>query len=161
MQHLFTPWRLPYVTGQHDDKQFCELCRVAKVPQSEDETNYIVHRGNLHYIVLNIYPYTTGHVMVVPYAHKARLSELTQEELHELTDLAAGVELLLQNTFKPHGINIGLNLGSCAGAGIADHLHMHIVPRWSGDTGFMTVTGDTRVVPEELRSTWQRLHGKL
>ena len=111
--------------------------------------------------MLNIYPYTTGHVMIVPYDHVARLEALTSRALAEIGQLAQRVERVLTEIYRPHGINLGMNLGRCSGAGIAEHLHLHVLPRWCGDTGFITITGGTRVMPEDLGETWRKLHGRF
>lgn len=124
---------------------------------SDDERNLIVHRANHNFIVLNRFPYTNGHVMVVPYQHVATLADLTEDGLLEMMRLVRDCEQHLRSIYRPDGLNIGMNLGRSAGAGIADHLHMHILPRWAGDTNFMTVTGETRVLPEDLPATWAKL----
>jgi len=121
----------------------------------------VVHRGRHCYLVLNIYPYNPGHLMVVPYGHASRLSQLAPPELAEFTTLTARVESVIEATYHPQGINLGMNLGASAGAGIAEHLHMHVVPRWASDTNFMTVTAETRVLPEDLPATWSKLRGRF
>lgn len=121
----------------------------------------MLHRGETCYLVLNIYPYNPGHLMVVPYGHVARLSQLSQSERMEFIALTARAESVLESTYAPQGINLGINLGTAAGAGIAEHLHLHIVPRWASDTNFMTVTGETRVLPEDLPATWIKLQGRF
>jgi len=160
MQHLFSPWRFQYVT-QAKETQGCVLCRLGAADAECDEAGLIVHRADHHFLVLNLYPYTSGHMMIVPYDHVARLGDLSVASRGEMTDLAARLERVLGEVYRPDGVNIGMNLGECAGAGIVDHLHMHVVPRWCGDTSFMTVTGETRVLPEDLHETWRKLHGKL
>jgi ATP adenylyltransferase len=160
MDHLFTPWRYAYVTARKPDA-VCVLCRIGTEAPSDDEGAFVLHRALHHFLVLNIYPYNTGHLMIVPYAHAARLSDLHPEALGEMFDLAARAEKALEDAYRPEGINLGMNLGACAGAGIADHLHLHLVPRWSADTNFMTVSGETRVLPEDLATTWRKLRGRL
>jgi ATP adenylyltransferase len=160
MQHLFSPWRFQYVT-QSKQQEGCVLCRLGAADPEQDEAGLIVHRGEHHFLVLNLYPYTSGHLMIVPYEHLARLSELSDAARNEMITLAAALERLLGEVYRPEGINLGMNLGECAGAGIIEHLHLHAVPRWCGDTSFMTVTGRTRVMPEDLHDTWRKLHGKL
>ncbi len=160
MEHLFSPWRFKYVTEAQEDKG-CELCRIAAVDPSQDESVFIIHRAKHHFLVLNIYPYTSGHLMIVPYEHRAHLADLSPQALVEFSELAAKVEELLNEVYRPEGINMGMNLGLCAGAGIIEHLHMHAVPRWSGDTSFMTVVGATRVIPEDLQETWRKLSDRL
>jgi ATP adenylyltransferase len=150
---LWTPWRLKFILGEKPDK--CVLC--AKPQESSDRENYILHRGQLCYIMLNLYPYTNGHLMIVPYRHEADITRLEGETLQEMMRFAqAGVAAVTQ-AMKPTGFNMGMNLGRFAGAGIDDHLHMHLVPRWSGDANFMTVLGETRLIPEDLDSTYDRL----
>ena len=156
MDHLFTPWRYTYVSSDRPASG-CVFCRLATQAAAEDEAGFVVHRAAECFVVLNIYPYNTGHVMVVPYLHSARLSELPARSRDELFELAARTERILYAEYHPDGMNLGMNLGRSAGAGIADHLHLHVVPRWAADTNFMTVSGDTRVLPEDLPRTWRRL----
>jgi ATP adenylyltransferase len=151
VQRLWTPWRLAYVTGGTAGDG-CVFCRAA----SEDDP-LVVHRAPLAYVILNLFPYNNGHVMVVPRRHIASLAEATAEELGEVITLVRDTELVLTAAYAPHGINVGLNLGRAAGAGVADHLHVHLVPRWNGDTNFMTVVADMRVLPETLEQTAARL----
>ena len=160
MDHLFSPWRYAYVTSPKTDGG-CVLCRIGSADPSGDEGGFVVARGLHHFVVLNIYPYNTGHLMIVPYRHVPRLAELGEEVLKEMALIAARAEAALSEVYRPEGINLGMNLGQCAGAGIADHLHLHVVPRWAADTNFITVTGETRVLPEDLHRTWQRLRGKI
>jgi len=160
MDHLFSPWRFDYVTRQDEDEG-CTLCRIAAGPPERDESSFILHRAAHNFVVLNIYPYTSGHLMVVPFAHLARLGDLPAEARVELLDLAARAEAVLSEIYHPDGINLGLNLGRCAGAGIVEHLHLHVVPRWCGDTSFMTVTAGARVMPEELAESWRKLRGRF
>lgn len=160
MDHLFTPWRYRYVTGakSRDD---CEFCAIMRCGQEQDEENCVVHRGAHNFLVLNIFPYNPAHLLVVPYVHVAWLTELDADAMHEMIDLTARTEGILQEAYKPGGFNIGVNQGKCGGAGIHQHLHLHLVPRWEGDTNFMTVTGATRVLPEELNTTWRKLRERL
>ena len=137
----------------------CVFC-AAQDP-SEDQSSLIVFRGTTCYVILNLYPYNNGHLMVVPNRHIPSLAAATSEELHELIDLTRRSELALGEAFKPDGMNMGINLGKPAGAGILDHVHMHVVPRWNGDTNFMTVVGETRVLPEELPVTAGKLRAIL
>ena len=161
MDHLFSPWRFSYVSNPKEEAERCVFCRLGSSNPDDDTTNYILHRGNHHYLVLNIYPYNPGHLMVVPYEHHARLGDMEPDALAELLALTCRVERLLDDTYAPEGINVGLNIGRCAGAGIVDHLHLHAVPRWTGDTSFMTVTGGTRVLPEDLAESWLKLRRGL
>ena len=155
---LFTPWRLAYLTGGADalPKDGCLFCVL---PAASDEDALIAYRGATAYVVLNRFPYTNGHVMITPYAHRASLGAMTPEERAELVELAAVCEDVLREAYRPHGFNLGVNLGKSAGAGVADHVHLHVVPRWDGDTNFLTVLGGTRTVPEELPVTRVRLAG--
>lgn len=154
MEHLWSPWRFAYVTGTAgtDRNDGCIFCEA-----SEDRERLIVGRGRLAYIILNKFPYNNGHVMVAPYRHVPTLAATTEEEQAELMRLTRRAEIALSEAYAPHGLNIGVNLGRPAGAGIVDHLHIHLVPRWNGDTSFMSVVGHTRVLPEDLGSTAERL----
>jgi ATP adenylyltransferase len=160
MEQFYTPWRYEYVTRRKDGSG-CVLCDVATTAADDDASVFVIHRGESFFVVLNIYPYNTGHLMVVPYAHHARLAELPVETLGEMMELARRAEALLSEVYRPDGINMGLNLGRCSGAGIGEHLHLHVLPRWCGDTGFITITGGARVMPEDLHETWRKLHGRL
>jgi ATP adenylyltransferase len=133
----------------------CVFCDAQN--PSEEQSALIVFRGKTCYVILNLYPYNNGHLMVVPNRHIASLAAATTEELCELIELTRRAELALGEAFNPHGMNMGINLGKPAGAGVLDHVHMHVVPRWNGDTNFMTVVGDTRVLPEELPATVGKL----
>ena len=160
MDYLFTPWRYAYVSAARSGDG-CVFCRIVTDVPARDEQSRVVHRGTLCFVVLNIYPYNSGHLMVVPNVHVPRIAALPTDARRELFDLAARAEAVLEEVYRPDGINLGMNLGSCAGAGIADHLHLHVVPRWSADTNFMTISGETRVLPEDLATTWQRLRGRF
>jgi ATP adenylyltransferase len=181
MDHLWTPWRYAYVTAADDSQRggvakkleawpgdmgcvFCNL--VASVDyaiangMSVDEAEGaagLIFRGRTCFVCLNAFPYTSGHVMGMPYAHLDRLAALPVETAHELMDLAQRTERVLEGAYKPHGFNFGLNVGKAGGAGVAGHLHLHAMPRWTGDTNFMTTVGETRVLPEDLETTWKRL----
>lgn len=135
--------------------QGCIFCD--KPAAANDEENLIVHRGRLCYVLLNLFPYTNGHLMVAPYAHVAELDELAAEAAAEMMTLGQASVRHLKSVYKPHGLNLGMNLGECAGAGVAGHLHLHVLPRWVGDANFMTVVGETRVMPEELSESYRRL----
>ncbi|MGH9410353.1 MAG: HIT family protein [Vicinamibacterales bacterium] len=153
MDHLWSPWRLAYITGAHRD----EACVFCTALTSEDAQSLIVFRGSTCYVILNLFPYNNGHLMVVSKRHLSTLASATPEELAELIELTRRAEIALTEAYAPHGLNIGINLGKSAGAGILDHVHVHVVPRWTGDTNFMTVVGDTRVLPEQLPVTAERL----
>ena len=153
MDRLWSPWRLAYVTGSKPDAG-CVFCKAPGLP---DPDSLILFSGTTCYVVLNLYPYNNGHLMVVPFRHVASLAALTADELHELALLTQRSELALTEAYQPHGLNMGINLGKPAGAGVLDHVHMHVVPRWNGDTNFMTVVGDARVLPEALTASRDRL----
>lgn len=153
--NLWTPWRMEYI--MNINKKGCVFCE--KLKQS-DKRAFVVKRYKKCFSMLNIYPYNNGHLMVAPNRHVSRLDLLTDDELLELIKLVTESQKLLQNKFKPHGFNIGLNVGKIAGAGIAGHLHFHIVPRWIGDTNFMPVLGATKVIPQLLKQTYKLLRGK-
>jgi ATP adenylyltransferase len=181
MDHLWTPWRYAYVTSADSAVRagvpkkldawpgdtgcvFCNL--IASIdhaiangmPADEAEREGgLILRGKHCFICLNAYPYTSGHVMVVPYAHLDRLAALPQDAAHELIELAQRTETALQKVYNPHGFNFGLNVGKAGGAGVAGHLHMHALPRWAGDTNFMTTVAESRILPEELEMTWKRM----
>jgi ATP adenylyltransferase len=181
MDQLWSPWRFAYVTTADGAPRpgvptqlnawpgdlgcvFCNL--IASVDfaiehgmsvDEAEEAGGLVKRGKHCFICLNAYPYTSGHVMVMPYAHLDRIAKLESDAAHELMDLAQDTERALEQLYRPHGFNFGLNLGQAAGAGVAGHLHMHAMPRWIGDTNFMTTVAETRVLPEDLGTTWRRL----
>ena len=155
MERLWSPWRLAYVTGAVGGaSDHCIFCDAG--PESSRDELVLV-RTPLAYVVLNLYPYNNGHLMVVPKRHVASLASSTPEELGDLMRLTRHAEIALAEAYTPQGINIGINLGRPAGAGIVDHLHVHLVPRWTGDTSFISVVGNTRVLPEELPQTAARL----
>lgn len=154
VERLYTPWRLAYVTSQ-DQATGCALCR-ARDGQDGSE-RLLVHSGETCFVVMNLYPYSGGHAMVTPKRHLGSLAQATPEELAELMTLARRLEQAFDEVYRPDGINLGMNLGRAAGAGIADHIHLHVVPRWSGDTNFMTVVGGTRVIPEQPEQACLRL----
>ncbi len=156
IERLWTPWRLQYVTAAAADRPTgCVLCAL---PRADDEREVLVlARGAHTYVVLNAYPYNPGHLMVVPQRHVGEYTELTEGELAETTAFVGTAITALRAVSSPHGFNVGMNLGRVAGAGIADHVHTHVVPRWGGDTNFMPVVGETKVMPELLAQTWEKL----
>jgi len=154
MDYLWTPWRYQYVTTSGEPGE-CVFCVAGR--STDDHAHFVVHRGSHNFVILNRFPYTSGHVMVVPYAHVANLDDLPAETSAEMMSLSRECVKRLREIYHPEGLNLGMNLGKCAGAGIAGHLHMHVLPRWTGDTNFMTVTAETRVLPEILEATWERL----
>ncbi|MEM4658688.1 MAG: HIT domain-containing protein [Candidatus Methanosuratincola sp.] len=157
MKTLWAPWRIEYIRGEGKTPG-CIFCDKPK--ETNDRANLILYRGKTCYMMMNRYPYSNGHIMVLPLRHTKMLEDLTSEEKLELMDqIVLGTEAL--KVFSPDGFNIGMNLGRAAGAGIEDHLHFHVVPRWSGDTNFMPVIGDVRVIPEYLEETYTRLAGSL
>jgi len=157
MDYLWTPWRYAYVT----DAERTTTCIFCDAPKQTDEKAHIVHRGPHCYIILNTYPYTNGHVMIVPYAHLDELSKLPSAAAEEMIALTQRLESVLRALYHPDGINLGMNIGKAAGAGVAGHIHMHILPRWVADANFASVIGETRVLPEALETTWQRLRSAL
>jgi ATP adenylyltransferase len=157
MKHIWAPWRIEYVRSA---KQVgCIFCDKPK--EKKDAANYILYRGKLNFVMLNAYPYNPGHLMVVPYRHAAGLELLKDAERDEHYKLVSRCVEVLKEALKPAGFNIGSNLGKVAGAGIDDHFHSHIVPRWNGDTNFFTVVGDVRAVPQALADSYQQLAGKF
>jgi ATP adenylyltransferase len=158
MRHLWTPWRSKYIQQQRE-KKMCVFCAAAS--GTEDQTTLVVHRGSHCFVILNRYPYTAGHVMVAPYAHVPRLSQATEEATDEMMRLVRRLEQMLERVYRPDGINLGMNLGEAAGAGIEQHIHMHVLPRWSGDANFMTTIGQTRVLPELLEDTYAKLRAEF
>ena len=157
MDYVWTPWRYAYVTGARTPSG-CVFCEAPKLADAEAG---IVYRGSLCYIILNAFPYTSGHVMIVPYQHLDQLQKLEVNAAHEMMDMSQRMESVLRQVYRPDGINLGMNIGQSAGAGVADHIHVHVLPRWSADTNFMTTTAETRVLPEALETTYQRLWKKL
>ena len=155
MEHLWTPWRSTYMKAKKDFG-FCVFCHAGSA-NSDDEENLVVLRARFSFIILNRYPYTTGHLMIAPFQHAARLQEIAEETALEMMQLARRAEAVIQQAYNPDGLNIGLNLGEAAGAGIEQHLHLHALPRWKGDANFMTSIGETRIIPELLVDTYKKL----
>jgi ATP adenylyltransferase len=153
MDHLWSPWRLEYVTGKSSTPG-CVFCDALA---GNSQADLIVFHGAACFVILNLYPYNNGHLMVVPNRHIGKLAEATTVELNEMIELTRRAEIALMQAYAPHGLNVGINLGKPAGAGVLDHVHLHVVPRWNGDTNFMTVVGTTRVLPEELPESAARL----
>jgi ATP adenylyltransferase len=183
MDYLWTPWRFAYITTADSAVRpgvpealagwpgnlgcvFCNL--IASIDhaiangmdrEKAEAAGGLVLRGKQCFICLNAYPYISGHIMIMPYAHIDRLAALPADAAHEMIDLSQSAERVLERLYAPHGYNFGLNIGKAAGAGVAGHLHMHAMPRWTGDTNFMTTVGETRVLPEDLETTWKRMRG--
>lgn len=154
MEHLWAPWRSTYVKEKRDSRA-CIFC----IPDTAtaDQENLVVYRGNLSFVILNRYPYTSGHLMIAPYEHVARLSQAGEASVEEMMRVARRAENILETIYRADGLNIGMNLGEAAGAGIQQHIHLHVLPRWRGDANFMTSVGETRVLPEALEETYARL----
>ena len=162
MDRLWTPWRYQYIKGETGEKtgdNGCVFCSLREV--EDDERHFILHRARYNYIVLNLYPYISGHLLIVPYEHTADLDAASDETTGELMSLAKRCQTVLRDAYKPEGFNLGMNLGRSAGAGVAHHIHLHIMPRWTGDVNFMSTVGETRVIPEDLSTTYHKLRGKF
>jgi ATP adenylyltransferase len=157
MKRLWAPWRMQYLVGEKEEE--CIFCN--RIAESHDRENYILYRGEKGFLILNLYPYNNGHMMAVPYNHAASLEELDAETLTELMLLVNKGLAALRQAMSPQGFNVGVNIGEVAGAGVAGHVHIHIVPRWGGDTNFMPILADTRVVPELLDQTYERLRALM
>jgi ATP adenylyltransferase len=153
MDHLWTPWRYAFVTGS----ELISGCIFCDLPKLDDKQARIVHRAEYCFVILNTYPYTNGHVMVVPFAHLDELQKLPTTAAQEMMALTQKMETVLRKLYVPDGINLGMNIGRAAGAGVAGHIHMHILPRWVADANFVSVIGETRVLPETLDATWERI----
>lgn len=157
MENLWAPWRIEYILSKKSPG--CIFCD--KPRENKDEENLIIYRGKYHFMIMNAFPYNNGHMMVVPYRHTSTLEGWSDDERKELMELANMAVDLLGRLMRPDGFNLGINMGIVAGAGVADHIHLHIVPRWNGDTNFMPVLSDTRVISEHLRATYQKLKETL
>ena len=174
MEHIWSPWRYKYIASV-DARQGCVFCiardegRDREEPhpgveeplrgETRDRENLVLHRAGLNFVILNLFPYTSGHLMIVPYDHVGSLESLSDAATAEMMELAKAAQKALKAEYKPDGFNIGMNLGRSAGAGVADHIHLHVVPRWVGDGNFVSVIGETRVLPEDLLTTYDRLKG--
>ncbi|MCD4785043.1 MAG: HIT domain-containing protein [Candidatus Eremiobacteraeota bacterium] len=154
MERLWAPWRLKYVTKCDEKKDICVFCEHLK---EQDREKKILARGEHCFVIMNIFPYNNGHLMVAPYRHVSSLTDLNREEMYEVLECLAEWTEILKSAMFCHGFNIGINLGRIAGAGIADHLHVHIVPRWDGDTNFMPIIGDTKIIPQSLEECYDLL----
>ena len=157
MEQIWAPWRIEYI--QIEKPEGCILCD--KAGQNNDALSYILYRGDKNFVIMNSYPYNPGHLMIAPYRHIASLEGMTDEELQEHFQIVSRSTDILRRVFNPGGFNIGMNIGKVAGAGIDGHIHTHIVPRWQGDTNFMPVITDTRVIPQALAETYEKLKGKF
>jgi ATP adenylyltransferase len=157
-QRIWAPWRLEYVKdASKNSEDECIFC--AKPEEGDDEANLIVHRAERCFVILNLFPYTNGHLMVAPFEHLSSITDLDPETVGEMMALAQQAMRLLEQRYEPHGYNVGFNQGRVAGAGFEHHIHMHVVPRWGGDTNFMPVLADTRVMPQTLGQTYEALRG--
>jgi len=157
LERLWSPWRARYIASGVDSQAGgCVFCLLASHPE-DDETNFVLHRAQHTFIVLNLYPYITGHLMIVPYLHTSEFDSMAKEITDEMMDLTKRSQTALREVYQPAGFNVGINLGAAAGAGIVDHLHIHVLPRWSGDTNFMTTVAESRVIPEALETTYAKL----
>jgi ATP adenylyltransferase len=154
MKYIWSPWRMSYIQ-KHKNESGCVFCQAQAVADGTE--NLVLFRGQRAFVILNRYPYTSGHLMVVPYLHEASLESLDAETRAELLELANRIMKMLDREYHAQGYNVGINIGEAAGAGITDHIHLHVVPRWSGDTNFMSSLGETRVLPETLEDTYLRM----
>ena len=161
MERLWSPWRAKYIaSGVDAQSATCVFCEIGS-REENDANNYVVFRGLLNFVILNLFPYTTGHLLVIPYAHLGEFDSAPKEVTDEMMDLAKRSQAALREVYQPAGFNLGMNLGAVAGAGIVDHIHVHVLPRWGGDTNFMTTVGETRVLPESLVDTYNKLRARF
>lgn len=157
MEYLWTPWRSTYMKAKKDEGR-CIFCEA--LAGDDDHQTLVVYRADHSFVILNRYPYTSGHLMIAPNAHVSRLNDVSPDALNEIAQLARRAEEVLGDAYHPDGMNLGMNLGSAAGAGIAGHIHMHMLPRWNGDANFMTSVANTRIIPESLEETYSKIrHG--
>ena len=154
MEHLWTPWRSTYIKAEKQEGR-CIFCEA--IAGTDDDMSFVVRRGKHSFVILNRYPYTSGHLMIAPYAHVARLNDASADAVDELVVFTRQSEIVLEEAYRPDGINLGMNLGRAAGAGIAEHIHMHVLPRWTGDANFMTSVANTRIIPEALEESYSKL----
>jgi ATP adenylyltransferase len=159
VERLWSPWRAEYIQRSHDDPEECLFCALPA--KGDDEAAMILHRGERAFVTMNAFPYNPGHVMVAPFRHVGDLEQLQDDELLDTGRLLQAAVRALREEMSPDGYNLGMNLGRVAGAGIPDHLHWHVVPRWNGDTNFMPVVGETRVLPESLEDTYRKLRARF
>ncbi len=162
MDVLWSPWRYDYIKSSSPPEEghtpICVFCGLLE-SKGSDEEKYILYRGAQNFVVLNLYPYISGHLLIVPYGHIPELDAAPKEVTDEMMDLTKRCQGALRDIYHPHGFNLGMNLGRAAGAGVAHHIHLHIMPRWTGDSNFMSTIGETRVIPEDLKTTYQKLRG--
>ena len=163
MDVIWSPWRFDYITKPPDEEAHtgsCVFCYIVNGPAS-DEEKFILKRAGFNFVVLNIYPYATGHLMVVPYEHVADLDKVDKQTTDEMMDLIKRCQTALTEVYSPDGLNVGLNIGKAAGAGVESHIHTHVLPRWFGDVNFITSIGETRTMPESLATTFEKLKGRI
>ena len=161
MERLWSPWRAKYIaSGVDSEAEGCIFCQMAATPD-QDDVNFVLHRGEHAFVVLNLYPYISGHLMIVPYLHTSEFDSVPKGITDELMDLAKRSQTALREVYSPAAFNLGMNLGAAAGAGITEHMHIHLLPRWGGDTNFMTTVAETRVLPEDLATTYSKLREKF
>ena len=161
MDRLWSPWRSEYIASAGDaDPSVCVFCTLRDETEN-DAANFVLHRATHNFVVLNRYPYTSGHLLIVPYEHVGELDAAAKATTDELMDLTKRSQTALREVYRPDGFNVGMNLGRAAGAGIADHIHIHVLPRWSGDTNFMTSVAEARVLPEDLATSYHRIRAKF
>jgi ATP adenylyltransferase len=154
MDRLWSPWRYQYVS-RDTPEGVCIFCEKGSAGRDQDD--FVIARGEFNFVLLNLFPYTSGHLMIAPYAHVGTLSDTSGPALAEMMRMAQKAETCLKTAYRAPGLNLGMNLGKSAGAGIADHIHLHMLPRWPGDANFMTTVAETRVLPEDLRDSWEKL----
>ena len=164
MDVLWSPWRYDYIkSGEAPEPNAegrCVFCSILANSVSDEET-FILHRAEFNFVILNIYPYTSGHLMIIPYAHLAEIADLPTDASNEMMDLTKKFQQAMKEVYQPNGFNLGMNLGKAAGAGVDGHLHLHLLPRWIGDANFMTAIGQTRTIPEDLVTTYRKLKDKI
>ena len=159
MDRLWAPWRSAYINGvskpKEEGKKMCVFCEALQ--SEDDKAHYVVARSQYTFVIMNLYPYNNGHMLIIPNRHVSKPEMLNADELHELMDNVTKACAVLEKVYHPHGINVGANIGGAAGAGIADHMHFHVLPRWNADANFMTTIGDSRVIPESLEESWKKI----
>jgi ATP adenylyltransferase len=160
LERLWSPWRYDYIASGGGRSDECTFCRILNDPKN-DENNFVLHRAAHNFVLLNLYPYISGHLLIVPNKHVRELDEASKETTDELMDLTKQAQTALREAYNAPGYNIGMNLGAVSGAGVKDHIHIHILPRWVGDTNFMSTVGNTRVLSEELSTTYEKLRGRF
>ena len=156
MKQIWAPWRMEYIQENVDKEKVCIFCALPG--ENQDEKNFILHRGSHCFIIMNIFPYNTGHIMVSPYRHVSCITLFTKDEMMELNHLTLKGVQIMRDVLSPEGFNVGINIGKAGGAGFDEHIHQHMVPRWNGDTNYMPVLADTKIHPEHLQATYKKLH---